>query len=76
MPENGKYSHDHVWASYAGFLPADNPRFTMLVVVRQPDNGSSDHNEGYYVSGPIWKRIAQQIIERQRITPGAVFPSN
>jgi cell division protein FtsI/penicillin-binding protein 2 len=76
MPENGRYSHDHVWASYAGFLPADNPRFTMLVVVRQPDNGSFDHNEGYYVSGPIWKRIAEQIIERRRITPGPVFPSN
>ena len=76
MPENGKYSHDHVWASYAGFLPADNPRFTMLVVVRRPDNGSYDHNEGYYVSGPIWKRIAEQIIERERITPGAVSPSN
>ena len=76
MPENGKYSHDHVWASYVGFLPADNPRFTMLVVVRRPDNGSYDHNEGYYVSGPIWKRIAEQIIQRERITPGAVSPSN
>jgi len=76
MPENGRYSHDHVWASYVGFLPADNPRFTMLVVVRRPDNGSYDHNEGYYVSGPIWKRIAEQIVERERITPGAVSPSN
>ena len=69
MPENGQYSHEHVWASYAGFLPANNPRFTMLVVVRKPDNGSNDHNEGYYVSGPIWKRIAEQIIPRWRITP-------
>lgn len=76
MPEAGKYSHDHVWASYVGFLPADNPRFTMLVVVRRPDNGSSDHNEGYFVSAPIWKRIAEQIIPRWRITPGPVSPSN
>jgi cell division protein FtsI/penicillin-binding protein 2 len=71
IPENGKYSPDHVWASYVGFLPADNPRFTMLVVVKQPDNGSADHNEGYYVSGPIWKAIAEQIIPEWRITPGA-----
>ena len=76
MIEGGKYSPDHYWASYVGFLPADNPRFTMLVVVRQPDNGSSDHNEGYYVSGPIWKRIAEQIIQYWRITPSAAAPSN
>ena len=69
MPENGQYSIDHVWASYAGFLPADNPRFTMLVVVRKPKNGSFDHNEGYYVSAPIWKAIAQAIILQWRITP-------
>jgi stage V sporulation protein D (sporulation-specific penicillin-binding protein) len=71
IPENGKYSPDHVWASYVGFLPADNPRFTMLVVVQKPDNGSADHNEGYYVSGPIWKAIAEQIIPEWRITPPA-----
>jgi stage V sporulation protein D (sporulation-specific penicillin-binding protein) len=69
IPENGQYSTDHVWASYAGFLPADNPRFTMLVVIRKPNNGSFDHNEGYYVSAPIWKQIAQAMILQWRITP-------
>lgn len=71
MIENGGYSPDHYWASYVGFLPADNPRFTMLVVVRQPDNGSSDHNEGYYTAAPIWKRVADQIVQYWRITPAA-----
>jgi cell division protein FtsI/penicillin-binding protein 2 len=66
--EGTGYSPDHYWASYAGFLPADNPRFTMLVVVRQPDSGSSDHNEGYYVAAPIWKRVAEQIVQDWRIT--------
>jgi cell division protein FtsI/penicillin-binding protein 2 len=70
IPENGKYSPDHVWASYVGFLPADNPRFTMLVVVRKPNNGSADHNEGYYISAPVWKAIAEQTILDWRITPG------
>jgi cell division protein FtsI (penicillin-binding protein 3) len=70
MFEGGGYSTTHVWASYVGFLPADNPRYTMLVVVKQPDNGSSDHNEGYYVAGPIWKRISEQIVQYWRITPG------
>ena len=69
IPENGGYSSAHVWASYVGFLPATNPQFTMLVVVRKPNNGSSDHNEGYYVSGPIWKDIAEMIVVERRLTP-------
>jgi len=76
MVENGGYSADHVWASFAGFLPASNPRFTMLVLVRQPNNGSSDHNEGYYVAGPIWKRVAEEIVQNWRITPGGAGSSN
>jgi cell division protein FtsI (penicillin-binding protein 3) len=76
MFENGAYSADHVWASFAGFLPASSPRFTMLVVVRQPNNGSADHNEGYYVAGPIWKRVAEQIVQYWRITPGGQGSSN
>jgi cell division protein FtsI/penicillin-binding protein 2 len=71
MIEGGGYSPDHYWASYVGFLPADKPRFTMLVVVRRPDSGSSDHNEGYYAAAPVWKRIAEQIVQYWRITPGA-----
>jgi cell division protein FtsI (penicillin-binding protein 3) len=76
MIEGTGYSATHVWASYVGFMPADNPRFTMLVVVKQPDNGSSDHNEGYYVSAPIWKRITEQIVQYWRITPSGAAPSN
>lgn len=72
-PENGHYSQ-HVWASYVGFLPAQNPRFTMLVMVDTPDNGSSNANEGYYVSGPIWKQIAQQLILRWQIAPEQLPP--
>jgi hypothetical protein len=45
-------------------------------VVQKPNNGSSTLNEGYYVSAPIWKRIAEQIILDWRITPGAPNPSN
>jgi cell division protein FtsI/penicillin-binding protein 2 len=74
IPENGRYSSDHVWASYFGYLPAQNPRFTMLVTLNRPNNGSWDHNEGYYASAPIWKRIAQQIILDWRITPESLPP--
>ena len=75
MPEAGGYSNSHVWASYVGFLPAENPRFTMLVVVNRPDNGSSDANEGYYVSAPIWKRLAEQMILQWHISPEQLPPT-
>jgi cell division protein FtsI/penicillin-binding protein 2 len=75
MPEAGGYSNTHVWASYVGFLPAENPRFTMLVVVNRPDNGSSDANEGYYVSAPIWKRLAEQLILQWHISPEQLPPT-
>jgi cell division protein FtsI/penicillin-binding protein 2 len=75
-PQHGGYYDDRVWASYAGFLPADNPRFTMLVVIRAPNNGSYDANDGYIVAAPVWKRIAEQIVPQWRITPEAVSPSN
>jgi cell division protein FtsI/penicillin-binding protein 2 len=77
MPDpKGGYYDDRVWASYVGFLPSDNPRFTMLVVIRAPNNGSYDANDGYKVAAPVWKRVAEQIIPQWRITPGAPAPSN
>jgi cell division protein FtsI/penicillin-binding protein 2 len=69
IPEKGGYSNTDYWASYVGFLPASHPEFTMLVVVRKPNNGSSDHNEGYYVSGPIWAQIAAAIVVERRLSP-------
>jgi hypothetical protein len=46
----------------------------MLVVVRKPNNGSFDHNEGYYVSAPIWQAIAKTIAFRWRIQPETKQP--
>lgn len=75
-PQHGGYFDDQVWASYVGFLPASSPRFTMLVVVRAPNNGSYLANDGYIVAAPTWKRIAEQIVPEWRITPEALSPSN
>lgn len=43
-------------ASFAGFYPADNPKYTCYVMVDQPDN-----SKGFYggvVSAPVFKEIA------------------
>jgi cell division protein FtsI (penicillin-binding protein 3)/stage V sporulation protein D (sporulation-specific penicillin-binding protein) len=72
IPVNGQYTLD-VWASFVGFLPAQHPRFTMLVVVRKPHAPGSDRdwtlNDGYIVAGPIWQKIAQTLVVDWHITP-------
>jgi cell division protein FtsI/penicillin-binding protein 2 len=72
IPVNGQYTQD-VWASFVGFLPAQNPRFTMLVVVRKPHVDGSDKdwtlNDGYFTAAPIWQRIAQTMVVDWHITP-------
>jgi cell division protein FtsI/penicillin-binding protein 2 len=66
-PKSGKYLGDTI-ASFIGFMPANNPRFTMLVVVRRP-KGDSLAQEGTFAAAPTWKEIAQQILLQWQITP-------
>ncbi|HLZ94774.1 MAG TPA: penicillin-binding transpeptidase domain-containing protein, partial [Candidatus Dormibacteraeota bacterium] len=72
MPVNGRYTLN-VWASFVGFLPAQHPKFTMLVVIRKPNYPGSDHdwtlNDGYLTAAPIWQKIAQSMVVDWRITP-------
>jgi stage V sporulation protein D (sporulation-specific penicillin-binding protein) len=72
IPVNGKYTLD-VWASYVGFLPANHPKFTMIVVVRKPHVPGSDRdwtlNDGYFTAAPVWQKIAQAMVVDWRITP-------
>lgn len=72
IPVNGQYTQD-VWASFVGFLPAQHPRFTMIVVVRKPHYPGADRdwtlNDGYLTAGPIWQKIAQAMVVDWHITP-------
>ncbi len=46
-------------SSFAGYFPADNPKYSCIVIIHEPDK-----NEGYYgadVSGPVFKSMAQKI---------------
>ncbi|HXD81079.1 MAG TPA: penicillin-binding protein 2, partial [Candidatus Acidoferrum sp.] len=72
IPVNGQYTQD-VWASFVGFLPAQHPKFTMLVVIRKPHAAGSARdwtlNDGYITAGPIWQKIAQAMVVDWHITP-------
>ena len=55
--ENGKYVKKYI-ASFGGFFPAQDPRYTLYIMVNEPRKGA------YYggdVAAPIFKKIATQI---------------
>jgi cell division protein FtsI (penicillin-binding protein 3) len=46
-------------SSFAGFFPAENPKYSCIVIIHEPDN-----SVGFYgadVSGPVFKKLAQKI---------------
>lgn len=46
-------------STFAGFFPAENPKYSCIVVIHEPDK-----SVGYYgadVSGPVFKKVAQKI---------------
>jgi cell division protein FtsI (penicillin-binding protein 3) len=49
----------HYVSSFVGYFPADQPKYSCIVVVHKPNVAA-----GYYgadVAGPVFKRIAQKI---------------
>mgnify|MGYP000005719419 FL=1 len=79
--ENGNtvaagYSNKHYVASFAGFFPAESPKYSCIVVIHDPKK-----EKGYYgatVAGPVFKEIAQKIytttpIDNQSVEDKASF---
>lgn len=55
----GHYSNKKYVASFAGFFPAENPKYSCIVVIHSPKK-----EKGYYgavVAAPVFKEIAQKI---------------
>ncbi len=57
--EKTKYS-DHVYqTSFAGYFPADNPQYTIVVVIKNRPNAALHY--GATVAGPVFKEIADRL---------------
>jgi cell division protein FtsI (penicillin-binding protein 3) len=57
--QGGFYSTKRYVASFAGFFPAEQPKYSCIVVIHDPDK-----KKGYYgatVAAPVFKEIAQKI---------------
>lgn len=57
--------------SFAGFAPADDPRFTVYVVVQDPSNGGG----GGSVGGPAFSKIMSYALHRYGVEPTGTTPS-
>ncbi|MFM7820603.1 MAG: peptidoglycan D,D-transpeptidase FtsI family protein, partial [Actinomycetota bacterium] len=72
LQENGKYISDEgtrsYFASFAGFLPANNPRFTVFVSIDEPDPLTMDRFGGT-AAAPVFARIGQVLINEMNMRP-------
>ncbi len=57
--------------SFAGFAPADKPRFTVYVVVNRPVRGSS----GGGTAGPVFRKILSYVLQKYAVPPTGTSPS-
>ncbi|MDX9752378.1 MAG: penicillin-binding protein [bacterium] len=64
-PETGGYGRGMRIASFAGFFPAEDPLFTIVVMVDEPKK----KKYGGEVAAPAWKVIAEELIAYLGISP-------
>jgi len=70
-PATGRYSKSDYYTSFVGFAPVDHPVVTILVVLDSPMGG----HEGGDTAGPVFKRIAQQVLTYMGV-PHDITPSS
>ena len=54
---NGKYTNDY-YSSFAGYFPADNPKYSIIVTV---DNPREHGKYGGQVAAPVFRKISDNI---------------
>jgi cell division protein FtsI (penicillin-binding protein 3) len=77
-PVTGKYYRNRLVASFVGFLPADDPRLVILVVLYDVPRG----HFGGLVAAPVFSKIASDAVQLLSVTPAhpvveaaGLFPS-
>jgi cell division protein FtsI (penicillin-binding protein 3) len=68
----GTYSHTKYIASFAGFAPVNNPAITVVVILDSP---VGEHHGGV-IGGPVFQRIAQQVLEYLHTPHDVELPPN
>ncbi|MGY2875294.1 cell division protein FtsI (penicillin-binding protein 3) [Marmoricola sp. URHA0025 HA25] len=58
--------------SFAGFAPADNPRFTVYVVIQKPQGAAS----GGGTAGPVFRKILTYLLQKYAVPPTGTKPAH
>lgn len=66
IPVAGHYDEEKTIASFIGFAPADEPKFIMLVTLREPTSSPW----GSETAAPLWFDIAKELFTYYGIQPG------
>jgi len=70
-PATGAYYQNRLVASFVGFLPADDPRIVILVVLYDVAHG----HFGGLVAAPVFSAIASAAVQRLDVAPAKAPPS-
>jgi cell division protein FtsI/penicillin-binding protein 2 len=65
IPVEGHYDSEKTIASFVGFAPADDPKFVMLVTLREPETSPW----GSETAAPLWFDIAKELFLHYGIAP-------
>ena len=61
---------DHIYqSSFAGYFPADHPRYTCIVVIR--NKPFAKKFLGALVAGPVFREVADKLMSMESIAPDA-----
>jgi cell division protein FtsI (penicillin-binding protein 3) len=69
--ETGRFSATRYNASFVGFAPVNNPVISILVVLDSPEG----QHHGGLVGGPVFKRIAEQVLAYLDVPHDVPVPS-
>jgi cell division protein FtsI/penicillin-binding protein 2 len=69
--ESGAYSAKETVASFAGYVPADDPRFSILVVLDHPQK----EQWGVRAAAPAFREIALKLLQLMGVPPDSVRAS-
>jgi cell division protein FtsI (penicillin-binding protein 3) len=61
----GRYSPSKVVGSFVGFVPADDPRLAMLVVIDEPQT----EKWGGVVAAPVFRKVAERVLRHLKVPP-------
>lgn len=62
-PRTKKYSKEKYISSFVGFVPADNPKIAMIVVIYEPKG----QIYGGVVAGPVFKKVAEAALSYMNV---------